>query len=275
MADPTILAVTREVRFSPGKVEDDRAILEAVAAELRASGVDVRVVDADRLPVPDLRPKLALAMCQSEEALAWLERIEAHAAVVNSPAAIRNCYRIHMAPRLSAAGISQPRWVEAGDRFPAELGAKPWLKRGDVHAMEAGDVRRVSGAGEWSSALAELRERGIRSANVQEHVEGTVYKFYGVGGEFFRAFGLPEGRFAAAAALASAGARALALEVYGGDGVLAPDGSLRLIDFNDWPSFSRCRADAATAIARRTLEILENRTAHAERKRPSAASPRS
>ncbi len=37
--------------------------------------------------------------------------------------------------------------------------------------------------------------------------------------------------------------------VYGGDMVVRADGSFAIIDFNDWPSFSRCREEAARAIA--------------------------
>ena len=41
----------------------------------------------------------------------------------------------------------------------------------------------------------------------------------------------------------------LGLEVYGGDCIVRQDGTFAIIDFNDWPSFSRCRNDAAKAIA--------------------------
>ena len=41
----------------------------------------------------------------------------------------------------------------------------------------------------------------------------------------------------------------LNVPVYGGDCVVSEDGSIRIIDFNDWPSFSVCRHDAAEAIA--------------------------
>jgi hypothetical protein len=75
---------------------------------------------------------------------------------------------------------------------------------------------------------------------------------------------LPAGQQDGAAALAERGAAALGLDVYGGDGVCAADGSLTLIDFNDWPSFSRCRTEAAGAIGRRLREI----TATGEAPRP-------
>jgi hypothetical protein len=97
-----------------------------------------------------------------------------------------------------------------------------------------------------------------------------VYKFYGVAGGFFRAFGLPAGHERAAASLAAAGARALGLSVYGGDGVSAPDGSLALIDFNDWPSFSRCREDASVAIAAHLLDVLKNENGNVEPEKTGA-----
>ena len=41
------------------------------------------------------------------------------------------------------------------------------------------------------------------------------------------------------------------LKIYGGDAIIGPDDIARLIDLNDWPSFSRCREEAAKAIALR------------------------
>jgi hypothetical protein len=122
--------------------------------------------------------------------------------------------------------------------------------------MEASDVRRVFTEDDWARMTAEFERRGIDRAIVQEHVEGAVYKFYGVKGGFFRAYGLPAGQEERAALLAERGASALGLEIYGGDGVYCADGSLTLIDFNDWPSFSRCRTDASRAIGRRLGEIV-------------------
>jgi hypothetical protein len=43
-------------------------------------------------------------------------------------------------------------------------------------------------------------------------------------------------------------AKILQIPVYGGDCIVSADGSFKIIDFNDWPSFSSCREDAARAI---------------------------
>jgi hypothetical protein len=42
----------------------------------------------------------------------------------------------------------------------------------------------------------------------------------------------------------------VSLDIYGGDAIIDKDGRIYIIDFNDWPSFSRCREDAAKAIAK-------------------------
>ena len=46
-------------------------------------------------------------------------------------------------------------------------------------------------------------------------------------------------------------AAVIGLDVYGGDCIVRSDGTFAIIDFNDWPSFSRCREEAAKAIALR------------------------
>ena len=43
-------------------------------------------------------------------------------------------------------------------------------------------------------------------------------------------------------------AKILQIPVYGGDCIVSADGSFKIIDFNDWPSFSACREEAAAAI---------------------------
>jgi hypothetical protein len=87
-------------------------------------------------------------------------------------------------------------------------------------------------------------------------------KFYGVsGGEYFAALDQEGGAEPMServrlelARSASAAAATLGLEAWGGDAVI--DGErFMMIDFNDWPSFSRVREAAARAIARRCLML--------------------
>jgi glutathione synthase/RimK-type ligase-like ATP-grasp enzyme len=255
------LGVTRERLYSPGKVDDDRAILEAVAAQL-ATAHRVRVVSADE-PLPEIAAStLVFAMCQGPAALAALRAWEAAGVrVVNRAAAIANTQRRAMLAAFERCAIAHPPSRVVRTDAPAELpdwigtgGA--WIKRGDVHATEAGDVVHVDDAVAARAALAALHRRDIAGALVQRHVAGDVFKFYAVRGRYFACFPPPDAVAALSTvehermrALADAGAAALGLEVFGGDCVRAADGALWLIDLNDWPSFARCRSAAAAAIA--------------------------
>ena len=54
-------------------------------------------------------------------------------------------------------------------------------------------------------------------------------------------------------------AEILDVAVYGGDAIIASDGSFKIIDFNDWPSFAPCRKEAAPHIARYVLAEIKKR----------------
>jgi len=270
------LGVYRETEFSPGKVEHDAAILDAVLAELKRHGVEVSAISAARL-VDDspAGADLVLAMCQGERALGRLVALEQQGAIaVNSALAIRNCYRDLLCAGLVHAGVPVPTGalVRTGSRPPdlsplgvLDLDAPMFVKRGDLHALAPDDVQRVESRGALRSALAGMAERGVPVAYVQQAVEGRVVKFYGVsGGEYFAALDEESGKGEQSsmsdqvrlelARSAAAAATALGLETWGGDAVI--DGErFVMVDFNDWPSFSRVREAAARAIARRCLML--------------------
>ena len=48
------------------------------------------------------------------------------------------------------------------------------------------------------------------------------------------------------------------VKIYGGDCIVSEDGTIRIIDFNDWPSFAPCRAEAAPAIAKCVLKAIKD-----------------
>jgi len=270
------LGVYREPEFSPGKVEHDAAILDAVMAELKRHGVEISAISAASLvDGPVVGADLVLAMCQGERALGRLVALEQQGAVaVNSALAIRNCYRDLLCAGLVHAGVPVPTGalVRTGSRPPdltplgvLDLDAPMFVKRGDLHALAPDDVQRVESRGALRSALAGMAERGVPVAYVQQAVEGRVVKFYGVsGGEYFAALDeqaekgeretISEQVRLELARSASAAAATLGLEAWGGDAVI--DGErFMMIDFNDWPSFSRVREAAARAIARRCLML--------------------
>ncbi|MBI3270752.1 MAG: NTP transferase domain-containing protein [Planctomycetes bacterium] len=254
------LAVLREEVFSPGKVEDDARILRAVAARLVAAGDRVSFLRGEELPDAACPADEVLAMCQGERALTILSKWEAAGVrLVNTPSSIRNCYRDRMTPLLSAAGVPFPEsrlvptrdLAAAADAMGFEGGL--WVKRGDVHATHPEDVTRAAGP-EGLAALAErLAARGISRVALQRSAPGRTVKFYALADASFFRYYPPDADAEGLRAAAQSAAAALGVDVFGGDAQVAEDGRALIIDLNDWPTFSRCREDAADAIARYVL----------------------
>jgi glutathione synthase/RimK-type ligase-like ATP-grasp enzyme len=261
---PILAGVFREPEFSPGRVDDDAAILERTRDALSARGVTLRLGDAAQLA--GTRPAAVLAMCQSASSLAILDAVAATVPVINAPDAIRACYRHETVRRLADGPVPFPatRLVTTDREAALPADAAPcWVKRGDVHAMTADDVVFAESPSDVRAALTDFAARGVTRAALQRHVAGTVVKFYGVAdGRFFRCFTQGGDVPAPISALwdaARSGAAALGLEVFGGDLVVGEDGRPVIVDLNDWPSFARCRDEAADAIASYVVDRLESR----------------
>jgi len=256
----SLVGVLREPEYSPGRVDDDAAILERTRDALAARGVAMTIGDVALLERE--RPAAVLAMCQSARSLAALDRVAATRPVINDPDAIRACYRHETVRRLADTTVPFPttRVVPTSAFADLEDLAPCWVKRGDVHAMTSDDVVFAANATELAAILAGFAARGIARVAAQAHVGGIVVKFYGVAdGRFFRCYTDAADVPAPLPVLwevAHAGAAALGLEVFGGDLVVGPDGRPVLVDVNDWPSFARCRDEAAEAIAGYVVDRL-------------------
>jgi glutathione synthase/RimK-type ligase-like ATP-grasp enzyme len=259
---PKIAGIYRELIYSPGKVYDDAAILDASLAELLRFGCEVVALKAEDLESFSPCPAWALNMAQSERALRILEEWSGNGTrVINSVNSIRNCYRKPLVNLLVRSEIPLPQSeilpLDAVEREVSfGVSASYWIKRGDVHATQPEDVVRVESRDGLLKALRHFRDQGVSDVLVQEHVQGQTIKFYGVGkGEYFSAFVSPgpkdvSSRVDGLMALAIRSAELLGLEIYGGDVIVMGDGSLVLVDLNDWPSFSMCKMEAAKGIAR-------------------------
>jgi hypothetical protein len=285
--DWQILGVYREVEFSPGKVDADRAIMDAVLTHLRLMGARTAALEASAfIGAAASDAQLVLAMCQGGAALHRLAVLEEGGAmVINSALAIRNCYRDLLGMGLTNARIPAPEGAVVGTVSPfdfkplqtLDMSRPVYVKRGDLHALADEDVTRVEGLPALETALARFAERGIRQAYVQQEVAGPVVKFYGVGtgAEYFSAiapggFHLSEAVQRDLGIAAGAAAKALGLEVWGGDAVVAA-GRFSIIDFNDWPSFERVRDGAALSIARRCVARMTRHAAVPQSRRLNRA----
>lgn len=251
--------IQRAARFSPNSVEKDLAILEAVAEKLRSEGHTVRIVSEEQLPEDKpLQEACIFSMGRLPETLAWLKSLYA-VKVINTPEGIDNCARTMLQAIMEQTGIPVPP-KEGPDGF--------WLKRGDAAAQSKDDVQFAATKAELNEKIADFEARGIHEYVVSAHVVGDLVKFYGVAGTgFFRYFYPTDDRQSKFGDEQHNGvahhypfdetrlqqqmeqlAGAVGLQVYGGDCIIRSDGSWAVIDFNDWPSFSRCREQAADAI---------------------------
>lgn len=267
MSASSCLGIFRERAHSPGREFDDAEILRLTAKHLESEGFEVALRAPDQVQGAFGRPPSAVfLMCERAGILGHLRGWERSGVVqVNSPAAVLNTFRERMVRLCEQARIPFPQSVivaTAAGRPPAA--GLVWVKRGDVHNTQEGDVVFAPDAPAARAALAGLARRGIPRAVLQAHVPGDLIKFYGVGAPgrapgpwpWFRWFyhkdqqvagyAFEPGRLAAVAQRAAA---ALGLEVYGGDAIVGPSGEPVVIDVNAWPSFALYRDEASERIA--------------------------
>jgi hypothetical protein len=274
---PQLLGIYREKRFSPGiHAAGDAEILTLTQAALERAGYQTMLIAPERLPTMCPSAPVVFSMCQSLEALAVLQEWEQQGVLVfNTPAAVRSCYRRALVTALRQTTLPFPHSVivplDGTEPIETICPALPestagwWVKRGDVHAMQSDDVLCVRHAADLPVQLARLRQRGIGHAVVQEHIAGQEWKFYAVRGHgVLHAFALhdahcPPMDYARLNTLARQASGVLGLDIYGGDCLMTSDGTLYLIDLNDWPSFRGCRPVAASHIAQHILTQAQQR----------------
>ncbi|MEK7657352.1 MAG: hypothetical protein AAB412_06310 [Elusimicrobiota bacterium] len=262
------LGILREMQNSPNRETDDALILKAVLAQLETLGIAVRLMTPESVDRHDPSGwDLVLPMCEAYPRLKRLEGLvrDSRTLWVNEPRAVFNCYRLRMSELLANSPEvrfppTQARRVSQGaGRGPtaAEAGPGWWIKRGDVHNTCDHDVVFARDRAAAGRILEDFARREITHYVVQPHVEGDLVKFYGVGpGRWFtwfyhdpvRAKRLPF-TLDALAGMAAAGAKALGLEVFGGDAIISKGGAVTLLDINSWPSFAKVREEAAVQIS--------------------------
>lgn len=255
-------------------VGNDAAIMDAVATRIAGMGNSVeKISEAALADVADLNAyDCVFCMGRSAEALKLLSRVAGQCVIVNSPEGIGRCnHRSDLVSLFIDGGIPIPPTMiltTDGSKSDGEMQFPVWIKRGDSCAQVREDVTYVATPDDAPAVLDAFQQRGIRSLVIQQHVAGDLIKFYGVEGtDFFHwyyasaghsKFGLEaingaEQGFAfdpkRLKAIADEAACIADVRVYGGDCVVTAQGEIKIIDFNDWPSFSCCRDAAADAIA--------------------------
>lgn len=273
--------------FSPNHIGNDAAIFNIVAEQLRKRGCEVSTYSEEQfVQGAGNDARIILNMCREPRSLALLQQLEDRGAlVINSGYGIENCTSERMTRILIGSGIPYPESLMVNtdevvkDRIvKAGFTGGCWVKRGDLHTMHREDVSYARHAQEAQEILQEYFLRGMKRAVISRHLEGELVKFYGVAGTgffyCFHPFDSSHARYGADAAANRAGhtpfdiealkricakvADILDVKIYGGDCIVSADGEIRIIDFDDWPSFAPCRTEAGPVIARMIMNEIKN-----------------
>ena len=275
------LLIQRAACYSPNSEEKDLAILQEVGSLLE----DATIISEDDFvnrfstynqSVSSESVESVNAYCQiismarSTKALECLEQLEQSGIrVLNPSVGVRACQRSNVDKVMRENYLPLP--PDKGDDGY-------WVKRADTTAQSKEDVCFCHDWSEVEKIKSTFMQRGITDVVTQAHVKGDVVKFYGVEGTgFFRYYysgddtetkfgdeernGKPQYySFSSSNLQADAEKLACLLQtpIYGGDAIVREDGSYVIIDFNDFPSFSRCRKDAAKAIFERMKSAVES-----------------
>lgn len=286
MAEITIAGIMRAGAYSPNHIGNDAAIFNATADQLRKRGCTVNNYSEEQFNSGKVKERVILNMCREQESIKRLQDMEDDGCiVVNSGYGIENCTRERMTRILMGHNIPYPDSVivntdEAVVNQLRKAGINNcWIKRGDFHAMHKEDVSYVRHAEEAQEVLQEYFYRGIKRAVINRHLVGDLIKFYGIHNSpfFFWFYPFDEGhsKYGLEAingkskgidfdierlkGICHDAAEALGVEVYGGDCIVSPEGDIRIIDFNDWPSFAPCRNEAAPFIAKAVLNYVKSK----------------
>lgn len=271
-----IAGIRRGSQYSPNHIGNDAAIFNLTADHLITQGCQVVEYSETEFVNSKIEADYIFNMARNSATINKLQELEnAGKVVVNSAFGIQNCTRERMTRILISNHIPHPKSIIVKTEEPVSareelLHSNCWVKRGDFHAIHREDVTFTRNIEETESVLHEFALRGIKNAVINEHLEGDLLKFYGVAGtDFFYWFypnDLNHSKFGLEAIngkaqgipfdlnflkeICNKTAEVLNVDIYGGDAIVSADGSLKIIDFNDWPSFAPCRTEASFYIAK-------------------------
>lgn len=261
-----IAGIRRAPENSPNMSDKDNMLLELVAKNLQARGHSVDILDEPSREKYDA----VFHMSRTTETLERLADYEEKGVyVTNCVRGVQNCSREKFTDILEQEGIKQPPYRLISPTTAVETLQYPgWLKNAEGWSCTADDVQYIADASELTDALKRLQARGTEKAIYSEHIQGDIVKFYGIDEEeFFRLYypnpdatkfglekinGTPQKYAFSQEKLrekAFAAARAIGIEIFGGDCIVTATGEIFIIDFNDFPSFSACRKEAAESIS--------------------------
>lgn len=284
MAEITIAGIMRAGAYSPNHIGNDTAIFNATADELRKRGCLVNIYSEEQFNLDGVQEDIILNMCRERESIILLQRLENEGKlVINSGFGIENCTRERMTRIMLGNDIPFPESLivntnENVKPLIEKAGFKGcWIKRGDFHEKHKEDVSYVRHADEAQEVLQEYFLRGIKRAVINAHLVGDLVKFYAIRDSRFFWWFCPSKQEKSVYGwgtskdaptdkvfdenflkeICNKAATELNVVIYGGDCIITEDGSIKIIDFNDWPSFAPCRDEAAPHIAKAVINLIK------------------
>lgn len=284
MSEPRIAGIMRAGAYSPNHIGNDAAIFNGTIEQLRKRGMIVTVYNEEQLAAGLVTEPVIINMCREQRSMEILQAKEdAGCLVINSGYGIQNCMRERMTRILLGNNIPYPDSVIANtneavkDALSKAGIERCWIKRGESHSQHKEDVCYVRHAEEAQEVLQEYFLRGIKRAVINRHLEGDLIKFYGIQGSpffyWFYPYEVSHSKYGDEAinghvhdlkfdldrlkAICNRAAEVLDVKIYGGDCIISEDGSIQIIDFNDWPSFAPCRMEAAPHIAKFVMSEIK------------------
>lgn len=253
-----ILGIYREYEEA-GKPKEDRAIASLVGEMLRDKGHNVKMIDGEEISkIEKERPDLIFSMARRQTTLDLLCKKEKTIPIINSPRAVKLClnrqevYNIMKEENIPFPDTHEVLLDDIKEEFPFVL------KKTDSHG-KLGDTFIVRSSGELKSAINSLRASGTNKILLQVFVDGHVNKYYGIGNEVFFPNFIETKNFERVKKYVIRLSRAVGLDVFGGDFIYTQKGEIYIIDFNDWPSFSPMKEEAAKKIAKLIDSMLKVR----------------
>ena len=271
-----VATIARDTADSPNMQANDAAILGQIVVELRAKGAEAIAMGSS---VQQQEVDIICHMSRNKKTLEFLQEAERQGiTVINSPGAVQNCSRSSFMHILEEAGIPQPPFKQITKEEELEKLPYPaWIKHSEGWSRHKDDVCFANTPQDAVKAFRAMQERGIGSCIHCGHIPGDIIKFYGVGRRYFHysypdpeksKFGLERinGKTEhhpfdneRLKELVFSAAEAIGLDIYGGDCIVNRKGEIFIIDFNDFPSFSAVRNEAAKEIAAYILDYKKEK----------------
>lgn len=284
MAEIKIAGIMRAGAYSPNHIGNDAAIFNAVADHLRRKGCEVEVFSEEQFRNTTPTQPIIMDMCRERASVIKLQQLEEEGRlVINSGFGIENCTRERMTRILLGNSIptADSLIVNTNEKIIEDLKEQGisacWIKRGEFHSMHKEDVTYCRHPEEAQEVLHEFFYRGIKRAVINRHLVGDLVKFYGVVGQpffyWFYPFDDHHSKYGYEKVngaskhlpfdekqlqeMCNKTAEIFEIMIYGGDCIIDYDGTIRIIDFNDWPSFAPCRKEAAPFIAKGIFSAIK------------------